>query len=464
MTQTTGDETFETAFVPPGGNTMTDIPQSPTQVQLGGGNLLSSILNYKVGPVPLPIYAAIAAVVFGASVVGKLPADMIGGFAAIMVLGFLLGEIGARVPVLKNIGGSAILCLFVPSAMLGYQIMNQPTTDAIKAVMKTSNFLYLYIACLVTGSMLGMNRRVLIQGFLRMFVPLAIGTLAAVAAGSLVGMFFGYDMKHTFFFIVMPIIAGGIGEGILPLSLAYAEILTSEQAAMIAQLIPAALIGNVVAIVTAGVLKRYGEKHPRYSGQGLLVRSGDDNELLKEMGQEKPLDLSLMGAGLLLACTMFILGSFLSPFIGIPGPIIMILGAALLKVSKLIPTRMETGAHQMYKFMTTNMTFPLLVGLGVLYVPWNDLIAAFTPAYFIICTVTVLSMVSSGWFVGKLLKMYEVEAAIVTACHSGLGGTGDVAILSACNRMGLMPFAQISTRIGGATMVVLAVFLMKMFH
>ena len=51
---------------------------------------------------------------------------------------------------------------------------------------------------------------------------------------------------------------------------------------------------------------------------------------------------------------------------------------------------METGAHQMYKFMTTNMTFPLLVGLGTLYVPWNDLIAAFTPAYFAICAATVL--------------------------------------------------------------------------
>ena len=68
-----------------------------------------------------------------------------------------------------------------------------------------------------------------------------------------------------------------------------------------------------------------------------------------------------------------------------------------------------------------------------------------------------------GLFIGKLLGMYEVEAAIVTCCHSGLGGTGDVAILSASNRMGLMPFAQISTRIGGAGMVVLAVFLLKMF-
>ncbi len=443
---------------------MNDIEQNagiPIDTQLG---LLTRLGSYRVGVMPLPLYLAIAAVVFGASVIGKLPADMIGGFAAIMVLGLLLGEVGARIPYLKSIGGSAILCLFVPSAMLGYHVMNPSIHNAIDAVMKTSNFLYLYIACLVTGSMLGMNRRVLVQGFLRMFVPIAVGTAAAAAAGVLVGLAFGYDVKHTFFYIVMPIIAGGIGEGILPLSLAYAEIVGADQPALIATLIPAALIGNVVAIISAGVLKRIGELNPHRTGNGMLVRTGDDEQLLKEMATEKKIELPLMGAGLLMACAMFILGVFLSPFIGLPGPILMIIGAALLKVSRLIPERMETGAHQMYKFMTTNMTFPLLVGLGTLYVPWNDLVAAFTPAYFTICTATVFAMITSGWFVGKLLNMYEVEAAIVTCCHSGLGRTGDVAILSACNRLELMPFAQISTRIGGASMVVLAVFLLKMVH
>ena len=47
----------------------------------------------------------------------------------------------------------------------------------------------------------------------------------------------------------------------------------------------------------------------------------------------------------------------------------------------------------------------------------------------------------------KFLKMYPIDTAIVTACHSGQGGTGDVAILTAANRMQLMPFAQIATRI-----------------
>jgi malate:Na+ symporter len=52
--------------------------------------------------------------------------------------------------------------------------------------------------------------------------------------------------------------------------------------------------------------------------------------------------------------------------------------------------------------------------------------------------------------------MYPIESAIVNACHSGQGGTGDIAILTAANRMQLMPLAQIAARIGGAITVLLA--------
>jgi malate:Na+ symporter len=386
---------------------------------------------------------------------------MIGGFAILMIMGIFLGEVGKKVPVLKGIGGPAMFSLFVPSILLFYKILNPNIVKTITAMMKTSNFLYLYICVLVAGSILGMNRKVLIKGFTRMFVPLVVGTLAAIAAGVLVGLLFGYTPYKTFFFIVMPIVAGGIGEGILPLTLSYSEILHQGQDLYVAQMIPAALLGNVVAIVSAGLLKRLGEKKPELSGNGMLVKSGDDDLTSKEV--EKKVDFTLMGAGLLIATSLFIFGQLAALFIPIPGAIIMIFTAALLKICKLMPAKMEEGAHYIYKFVSSSLTYPLMVGLGVIYIPWGTMVSAITPSYVAICLATVLAMVASGFFIGKAINMYPVEAAIVTACHSGLGGTGDVAILSSSNRMELMPFAQIATRIGGASMVVLASILLKMF-
>lgn len=428
--------------------------------QLG---LWSRISGHRIGPLPIPVFVVLSVITIMAAMNKKLPNDMIGGFAVLMLFGFLLGEIGSRLPIFKHIGGAAILCLFVPSALIGYNVMNPEMLKALTTTMKTANLQYFYIACLVAGSILGMSHKVLIQGFMRMFVPLVVGTAAAVAAGILVGLLFGYDPKHTFFYVIVPILGGGIGEGILPLSIGYSEILGRPQAELIAMMVPAALVGNVVAILSSGILKWMGEKRPGISGNGSLVRTGDDTELLRNDHVDAPLNLSLMGAGLLISCAFFILGSLLSLYTGVPGPILMIVAAALLKVFRLVPPSMELGAYQMYKFVSANLTYAILVGLGSLFVSWKDLMDSFSIAYLAICASAVVAMVLSGYFVGKLLNMYPVESGIVTACHSGLGGTGDVAILSASNRMGLMPFAQISTRIGGALMVVFATLLLKFF-
>ena len=179
------------------------IPPAP------GTSAMAKILGAKVGPLPLPLYLVLFALIYAASLVGRLPADMIGGFAVIMVLGWALGEIGLRVPILKDIGGPAILSLFVPSLLIYRRLINPPALDAITAVMKTDNFLYLYIACLVCGSVLGMNRRILVQGFLRMAAPLVAGEIATIATGIGVGLIFGFRPQHTFFYIIIPIIGGG---------------------------------------------------------------------------------------------------------------------------------------------------------------------------------------------------------------------------------------------------------------
>lgn len=430
-----------------------------------GSSPWDKVRTFKIGVIPLPLYLIIAAVIYAASVYGKLPADMIGGFAIMMIMGIFLGDVGIKLPILKDIGGPAILCMFVPSVMVFYNILNPASMKAITAIMKTSNFLYFYIACLVTGSILGMQRQVLIQGFLRLFVPLVVGTLGSVIVGVSVGVLTGLGAHHTFFYIVIPIISGGIGEGILPLSMAYSEILNQPYEKFIPQLVPAAMLGNVVAIMLAGYLKKLGERKPHLTGNGMLVKTGDD-ALLKaaQEGNNKPVEFPLMGAGLLLACSFFIFGQIANVFISIPAAIIMIFSAAIVKALNIMPAKMEQGAYHMYKFVAASLTWGLMVGLGVLYTPWGDVVAALTPAYVLTVAATVIAMISSGFYIGKVMNMYPVESAIVTACHSGLGGTGDVAILSASNRMEMMPFAQVATRLGGASMVVLAAILLRLWQ
>ena len=68
-----------------------------------------------------------------------------------------------------------------------------------------------------------------------------------MAVGIGVAMAFGYDLHRAFFFIVVPILGGGIGEGVIPTSAAYASALGGESSDYISQLIPAAIIGNIVA-------------------------------------------------------------------------------------------------------------------------------------------------------------------------------------------------------------------------
>lgn len=420
----------------------------------------TKLARLRIGPLPVGIYGAAALVCVTAVYSGKLPNDVIGGLSVLMLLGFLLGKLGQTIPVLNRIGGTAILCLFVPSALVSYGLVPDAALKAVTTTFRTANFQYFFIACLVAGSILGMPYRVLVQGFIRMFVPLLIGTIAAVAAGIAVGLLFGHSPKDTFFFVIIPIVGGGLAEGVLPLSIAYSEMLHRSQAELVAQMVPAALLGNVVAIVSAGLLARLGEMRTDLNGRGMLVKTGDD-DILGDARPDRPIDLGLLGAGMVLSCGLFVLGMILAPLTGIPGPIMMIIAAVALKLTRLLPAEMELGAYQINKFMSTNLTFAILVAMGTLLVSWQQLVASFNPGYIMICTATVLAMIVSGFFVGKWLNMYPVEAAIVTACHSGLGGTGDVAILGAADRMGLMAFAQIATRVGGAIMIVIATLLMK---
>jgi Na+/citrate or Na+/malate symporter len=118
---------------------------------------------------------------------------------------------------------------------------------------------------------------------------------------------------------------------------------------------------------------------------------------------------------------------------------------------------MEICCYQWFQFVMKNLTGVLLVGIGVAYTNLNEVAAAFSAQYVLMVSVTVLGAILGAGIIGKFVGFFPIESAITGGlCMANMGGTGDVAVLSAAKRMELMPFAQISSRIGGAFMLILS--------
>jgi malate:Na+ symporter len=412
-----------------------------------------SIVDFKIGIVPLPVFVILVAVIALYALTGSVPADILMAIVLLSMGGFACAELGKRIPIIRNIGAAAIFATFIPSYLAFHHLLPSSVLGSVTEFTKNSNFLYLFISCVIVGSILGMDRGVLIKGFLKIFVPLAAGSIAGGIVGTVVGMLLGLGAFHTFFFVVVPIMSGGIGEGAIPLSIGYAQIMHQSQGDLFAQVLPPVMLGSLTAILLAGTLNYVGKKFPRLTGEGHLQPGGHDELLQEEEDHGGQVDVTTIAAAVVTAVTLYLIGALTQRLFSFPAPVAMLIIAVLLKLAQAVSPSLQQGAFHVYKFFATAVTYPLLFAIGVSLTPWDKLVAAFTLPYLITIVSTVATIIATGFVVGGWLKMYPIDTAIVTACHSGQGGTGDVAILTAANRMQLMPFAQIATRIGGATTV-----------
>jgi CCS family citrate carrier protein len=446
---------------------MTDTVAAPRPSAASEGQFLTRwwrVMDFKVGIVPAPVFVAILGLAAFYVSTGKVPSDILMNMAVLAVGGFACAEVGKRLPVIKNIGAAAIFATFIPSYLVFAHILPAPLVGSITSFTKSSNFLYLFICSIIVGSILGMDRRVLVAGFLKIFVPLALGSVVAGAVGCAVGSALGLGLDHTFFKIIVPIMAGGVGEGAMPLSIGYAAIVHQPQGDLFAEVLPPVMLGSLTAIILAGGLNYLGKRRPDLTGEGRLQVGEEDVALdgAEAAARPKVATETVAGAAVL-AVTLYLLGTVGQKLWDFPAPVTMLLLAVLMKLGRVVSPDLEQGAYGVYNFFRVAVTYPLLFAIGVAMTPWEKLVAAFNAPTLITIVATVATLMGVGFAIARFLKMYPIDVAIVNACHSGQGGTGDVAILSAANRMQLMPFAQIATRIGGAITVTLALIAFRYF-
>lgn len=419
-----------------------------------------TVMGWRIGVVPVPVFVMLLAAIGYFVALGKLPTEINMMLAVLAVGGFACAELGHRLPLINQIGGAAIFATFVPSFLAFHRLLPQQIVQGVTDFTKTTNFLYLFIAAVIVGSILSMDRRVLIQGFLKLFVPMAAGSVAALLVGVLVGTLLGLGARHTLLMILVPVLAGGVGEGAIPLSIGYAQLWHQPQGELFAQVLPPVMVGSLTAILLSGVMSLIGRRLPHLTGNGRLQAVEHDDIAPLQEDTPVPIDVAQVAGAALLAIGLYLLGLICFQTLRIPAPVAMLLLAVMVKLANIVPPSLQQGAYAFYQFFRRAVTYPLLFAIGVAMTPWDQLVAAFALPNLITIVAAVATLIATGFVVGRWVNLYPVEAAIVTACRAGQGGTGDVAILTAANRMQLMPFAQISTRIGGALTITLTLMIL----
>ena len=423
----------------------------------------------KLFNLPWYLFGIFAVVVLVATYMGVLPKGMAGCFALMIVLGTVLNIVGDNMPIVKDyLGGGAIVVIFGCSALNYFHVIPEAVVENITNFFKpTGAFLDFYIAALITGSILGMNRKLLVKAAARYFPAIFGGLALAFLLCSVLGQIMGFGWAKALLLIALPIMGGGMGAGATPLSKIFESSGTMTADAALSIMTPAVAIGNAISIVIAGIIVKV-LTSKTWNGQGQLMQSGtvdpSELEISPEMQAKRDaIKIPAMGVGLFVSTTFFAWGYIVAKLWGMIVPSVsihayawMIMTVAVCKITDCLPENVEIACYQWFQFIMKNLTPTLLVGIGICYVDLNAVLESLNVTYFVLCLVTCLGAFFGAAIVGKFVGFYPVEAGITAGlCMSNMGGTGDVAVLSAAGRMELMPFAQISSRLGGAIILLI---------
>ncbi len=442
----------------------------------------------KLFNLPVPIFFLITAVVLAATYLGVLPKGMAGCFVFMIVVSEMLAWVGDHTPIIKDfLGGGAIVVIFGSALLVYFNLLPAAKTVDGETVYNmalpfgkldlvgnigtffktTGGFLDWYIAALITGSILGMNRKLLVKAAARYFPAIFGGLILAFGLCIGVAAIMGYPIINALLLIALPIMGGGMGAGATPLSKIFEASEAMSAAEALSVMTPAVAIGNAISIVLAGILVKI--LKGKMNGNGSLMQAGsvDPKELeISPEVKEKRAAISIpnLGIGLLVSGAFFAFGyilqgawNALNTGITIHAYAWMIITVAICKITNIVPERIEIACYQWFQFIMKNLTNVLLLGIGVCYLEIGTVISSFSLTYLLLCLATCVGAFTGAAIVGKLVGFYPFESGITAGlCMSNMGGTGDVAVLSAADRMELMPFAQISSRLGGAIILLLA--------
>ena len=445
----------------------------PTEHKWGGFNLPTFLCL-------LIVVAIVVYVPFGLDKEGNpgsfLRPNFLIMFSALAVFGLLFGEIGDRIPFWNDfIGGGTILVFFMAAVFGTYKLVPENFMSAVDIFYgdQPVNFLEMFIPALIVGSVLTVDRKTLIKSISGYIPLIIIGVVGASIGGIVVGFIFGKSPIDVIMNYVLPIMGGGTGAGAVPMSQMWASQTGRPASEWFGFAISILSIANVFAIICGALLKKLGEVKSSLTGNGKLLID-NSKEAVKDKEVDVKPELTDTTAAFILTGVLFmvahILGELWAAFakshnikFELHRLVFLILLTIFLNIANVVPDKIKAGAKRMQTFFSKHTIWILMAAVGFT-TDVKEIIKAAAPSNVLIALAIVLSAVGLIMLVARKMKFYPVEAAITAGlCMANRGGAGDVAVLGAADRMDLMSFAQISSRIGGAVMLVLGSVLFGLF-
>lgn len=443
---------------------------------------LSERINFKVCGLPFHIFVPFFIVIIAATYMGFMPTakiysneagslvatTYIGTVAYLMAIGGLFFWLGDTIPFVNNYLGGACLLPLLGASFLNYVgLVPEELVSGVNVLMG-GGFQDAYVSMLLVGSILIMDRKLLLSATAR-YMPVIIGSQAfALSAVALGGLITGTNIVDALFYIGAPIMSGGSGGAIVTLPALYSNVSGTDMSGMAGQFLSYASISNVVAIVAAAVFGGITAKMKGLNGNGDILVSKEEKVITED--EKRPgtsADYVALGSGIFMSFVFYLGGNILAnlPVLGvIPGLAWTIILAIIVKAAGLFPNHIADNAVYSMNFALRALLPMLIAGIGIRSLKFTDLTEFFSINAFIIIVLGVIGAFIGAALFAKLFGLWPYEAGVTAGlCCCNIGGSGDLAVLSAANRMNLLAFASISTRIGGALMVIWIGLLYPMF-
>ena len=356
-----------------------------------------------------------------------------------------------------------MLAMLLPSVLVYAGIISEKYVESTTLFFDGSGFQNLFICVLMAGSFIALSRNLLIKSIVRYIPTILAGVAIAAVFGILAGVMLGHSVPELMTYYVLPIMGGGNGAGAIPMSQIYEAATGNSKDTYYAAAVAILTIANIICIIAGAVLNGIGKAIPKLTGdKKSIMRQGDDVKDEK-VHLPKP-TLEETAAGILIIGAVYALSTLMSgkilPSIGgirIHEYVYFVLFMVLVNISDIVPLEFRAGIKNLQAFLAGKLGVVAFAAVGVSMLDFGEFISAINVENLIISLAVVLGAIVGTAVVGWFFGFYPIDAAITAGlCMANRGGSGDVVVLSAADRLELMSYAAISSRVGGGLVLVIA--------